>query len=107
MQRLTDRAQLNVSILIAIDCWKRLLRLSLLLCQILVQIFACRFCRAKFIVTFNRTMKLFLVQRIFCEKTFRAKSYGDRQKQRHTRARHVQQAPKHRFGTNVSEKMKA
>ena len=52
---------MNVSILIAIDCWKRLLRLSLLLCQILVRIFACRFCRAKFIVNSHRTTKLFFV----------------------------------------------
>ena len=96
-----------MSILIAIDCWKRLLQLSLLLYQILMRIFACRFCRAKFIVTFHRTTKLFFVRRIFCEKTFRAKSYADRQKQRHTRARHLQQAPKHIFQTNVTEKMKA
>ena len=93
--------------LIAIDCWKRLLRLSLLLCQILVRIFACRLCCAKFMVNFHRTTKFFLVRLIFCEKTFRAKSYGDRQKQRHTRARHLQQAHKHRFGTNMTEKMNA
>ena len=96
-----------MSILIAIDCWKRLLRLSLLLCQILVRIFACRSCRAKLMVNFHLTTKLFFVRRTFCEKAFRAKSYGDRQKQRHTRARHLQQAPEHRFGTNVTEKMKA
>ena len=45
--------------LIAIDCWKRLLRLPLLLCQIVVRIFACRFCRAKYIVNFHRTTKIF------------------------------------------------
>ena len=32
------------------------------------------------IVNFHRTTKLFFLRRILCEKTFRAKSYGDRQK---------------------------
>ena len=84
-----------------------MLRLLLLLYQILVPNFACRFCRAKFIVTFHCTTKLFFGRRIFCEKTFRAKRYVGRQKQRHTRARPLQQAPKHIFGTNVTQKMKA
>ena len=64
------------------------------------------FCHTKFIVKFHRTTNLFFVRRMYCEKTFRAKSYGDRRKQRHTRARHLQQAPKHIFGTNMTEEMK-